>query len=546
MYYTGALIGSTLASGSLVVSKAAATGNVYMILVSQYISRFQYSMGVESATIPTAPLNTPFPLSLPTPFGMQTQLYKFSIADESIVRMNYTSYAGSTIAADISMFAPTGIVYTTDYHNFGSGYFRSGLAESNYLQSLYMGSGNYLVSFTSGGTSSANVEINTYPITNYTSTATFDMGVHTTKVFAVNIASPFEYQAFNVTLLSQLNASMVYQMSLFDDYNNYLSAYLGDGSAAANPGIGNVHTYGAWRGVRTAQNYTDPNAFGQRYFSGNQSLQKVTFVPTYAGRYFLILDFLNGFNTTWAGTSNALRWRFYPNLTVSLKLDISKPDLGTLSPSPRDVTYLTLDSSSGSGSTGVTLTSYPSGITTRMIGLKLTPKINTWTRITVTITNGTVGTTSNATPRSTTFYEKLFDRLRYGVNTFNPNNALTPQIWHDNTYHMVRGTSSPRNVTYIIEFGAYQPMMVRFMVAGYFSPPGVGTAAHTVVSISVSHFDTPVISGLTPATGAAPAGPSGAPFPLEIALIVVAVVAVALVVAFVVVKKRSGSSRSRS
>jgi hypothetical protein len=165
-----------------------------------------------------------------------------------------------------------------------------------------------------------------------------------------------------------------------------------------------------------------------------------------------------------------------------------------------EITYASLDSSSGSGSTSVTYTSAGSN-DLLMVGLKLTPKVNTWTRITVTIINGTSGATSNiTTTRDSTYYEKLVDKIRYGpvgseTNTFNPDNS--PAFFPWRTYYTVFGTSDPQNATYIIEFGALQSeTMVRFLIDVYSPPPGPGTAAHTVVSFSVSHYSTPVFSGL--------------------------------------------------
>jgi hypothetical protein len=529
-----------------VVSEALVSGSVYMVLVSQYISKFQYSMGVESAVIPTAPLNTPFLLSLPTPFGMNTQLYEFTISADSIARINYTSPAG-TIAPSISKLMPNGTVYTAGGASLGgTTYFQPGAAESNLQYMLYLSKGDYMLSFYSSGTASANMEIDTYPIVNYTSGTSFNMGVHTTQAFAINVSKAFEYQSLNVTLLSQLNASITYQVTVFDVFNRYLNSYVADGSSGSHPGIGNKEINGAWLGDRTTTNTTDPLVGAPprnpttRYFSGNESLQEAQFVPTYAGKYFLILDLTNGFNSTTAGINNATRWRFYPNLTVQLEINLSNPNPENIGPGVLDITYLTLDSSSGTGTTSVTLTSPAAGAVsvTRMIGLILTPEVNTWTRITVTITNGTVGTTTNKTARNPIYYERVFDELRYnGTNTFDPDNGLSPKVWQANTYHMVQGTSAPYSVTYIIEFGAFQrQMMIQFLTLGYLNT----TAHHTVVSINVSHFSTRVVSGLSPLAGPAPPGPA-APFPVTIVLVIVVVVVVALVVIFLVVRRRSRS-----
>lgn len=502
-------------SGTLkpLVSKAVVSGKVYVLLVGNYISRFQYSMGVESATVPTAPLNTPWLLSLPTPLGMTSQLYHFSITSESMVKMNYSNYAGGTLRAEIFKVTPRGTVYTTGLNNFGSGFFYSGAAETNYLHPLYFDIGDYMVNIlASSGSPTANVEINTYPIENYTAGTAFNLQVGTSKALAFNITSAFEYRAFNVTLLSQLNASINYRMTLFDDYCRELSTFYADGSSSYR-GLGNRKSGGTWQGVSNGQYYVDPPTT-QKYFNGNKTAQQCQFISTYAGRYFLIVDFRFGYNTTTSGGTNPTRWTFYPGLTVSLKIDLSLPDL--VSQGYYEIKYTTLDSSAGTAGTSVTFTG--AGVTTRLIGLKLTPKINAWTRISVSILNGTAST-----------YELLIDKIRYqSIRTFDYTEALG--LWP--AYKQVTNSYGYQNTTYSIEFGAFtSAMFVQFYVN---LPAG---AAHTVVSMNAQPFNTTGISGLSPPTGAPPT--AAGPFPVAIAVAIVVIVVVALVVVFIVVKKKS-------
>lgn len=526
------LLGSGGGSQSApVVSTAPISGKVYVVLVVNFISRISYSMGVEPASIPTAPLNAAFDVALPTPSGMLSVLYRFTLPSESVVRMNSTNVSG-VMSYYLTANSSAGVRYTTDQFTVGTKYIGSGYAESNYQNAMDLSAGEYLLYLSTVGTAEKQIQINAYPIVNYTFGTTFSFGVHTTKAFAVNIPTGFAFQSFNVTLLSQLNASMLYQMTLFDNYNRLLNAYLADGSSASNPGIGNVHTYGAWRGVRTAQNYTDPNGFGQRYFSGNQSLQQATFVPAYAGRFLLVLDFTNGFNTTTAGLANGNRWLFYPSLTVQLRIDLSKPNYLSFTPSVAAATPVTIDSSSGSGSNTVTLSTTGNNL----VMLTLTPKINTWTRISISITNGTSQRTAN-------FYEQIVDMIRYfgfhpggatpmGNFTFDRTRSLA--LWPAYT---VVGVSPRQNTTYVIEFGALtSTMAMRFIINN-------AGAAHTVVTLSVTHYSTPAFSGLAPGV---PAPGPGAPIPVTIILAIVVVVVVALVIIFIVVKKRSGSSSGRS
>jgi hypothetical protein len=503
-------------SGTLqpVVSKAVVSGKVYVVLVGNYISRFQYSMGVESTTIPTAPLNTPWLLTLPTPLLMTSQLYHFSLSNESMVKMNYSSYAGGTMRAEIFKITPTGTVYTTGEYNLGAGFFYTGAAENNFNYALHLGIGDYMVKFrASSGTPSANLEINAYPISNYTSGDAFNLQVGASIALAFNITSAFEYRAFNVTLLSHLNASMNYRISLFDDYGRYLNTYYADGNTARR-GLGNRQSSGTWQGVSNGQYYVDPSTT-QKYFNGNKTAQQCQFFSTYAGRYFLIVDFRYGYNTTTSGLSDLNRWRFYPGLTASLKIDVSQPDL--VSQGFYEIKYVTLDSSAGTAGTSVTFTG--AGATTRLVGLKLTPKINAWTRISVSILNGTRNT-----------YDRLYDKIRYqSIETFDYSESLG--LW--SPYKQVTNSYGFVNTTYTIEFGTFTSAM---FVLFYINLPG--GASHTVVSMNVQHFNATGISGLTPPTGAPPTGPS-APFPIEIAVVVIVIVVVALVVVFIVVKKRS-------
>jgi hypothetical protein len=516
-----------------VVSEAVATGTLYVVLVGNYVSRFQYSMGVEPATVPTAPLNTPWDLMLPTPpTNMSSQLYQFSIPSESMVIMNYTDVSNAaTIQADILKVTPTGTVYDTGSESLGSRYFQALPAEFNYYNAMYMGAGNYMLDFyIPSGSAEAYVEINTYPIANFTLGSSLSMGVHTTKALAINVTPAFQFNTFNVTLTSQLNASMTYVMSVFDSQNNILSVYLADGRSLLfeHPGLGNKESSGSWGGTSGLHDTVD----GLLNFGGNESTQINQFVPTYAGRYFIILSFLNGYNTTLDGS--ALHpWSHYNNLVMTLKINLSPPDLAAMG--VYEIRYVSLDSSSGSGTTSVTFTS-TSAPNVRLIALALTPEIDTWTRVTVTIINGTDGDISNVTHRTGNL-ETLYSILEpNGISTFDPGNYLPflPSL----TYYMVNGHAPGRqNATYNIEFGAFtKQMMIAFAPWVY----GSGIATHTVVTIKVTHFATQGISGLVPIAGTPPAAAS-APFPTTLVIVIAAVVVIALVIVFIVVRKRSGS-----
>jgi hypothetical protein len=519
--YWGTLSSTGTSTIEPLASEAPVSGTVYIVLVANYISRFLYSMGVEPTTVLQAPLNQVFPVSLPTPFGMHRQLYKFNIPAESMMRMNYTGYSG-TMYSTLYKEAPSGTVYSTTRVTLSSGssWIRSGSAESNYAYSLYMSQGNYLLAFDTSGTSAAQIEINTYPIANYTDTSTFSIGAHTTKALAFNVTSAFQWYAFNVTLTSQLNASMTYRLTTFDNYNRYLSAHSADGSGGANHGIGDKKVGGSWQGVGSAAYYVDPGPATQLTFNSNKTTQVASFIAPYAGRYFVILDFLNGYNTTTSGANNPNRWTFYKNLAVTLKIDLSKPNLSTLGLA--NIKTATLDSSSGTGSTSVVLST--AGL--NEISLTLTPVVNAWTRISVSILNGTRGS-----------FETLFDKARYiaiGPYAAGPyytfDNSETLGFWP--AYRQVANTFGYQNTTYSLEFGTLMPTMgIIFQI----TVPG--GAAHTLVSINVQHYATQGFSGL----GAMSLAPTytAAPFPVAIVLVIVVVVVVALVIAFIVVKKKS-------
>jgi hypothetical protein len=517
--YWGTLCSTGTSTIEPLASEAPVGGTVYIVLVANYISRFLYSMGVEPATVLQAPLNQVFPVSLPTPFGMHRQLYKFNIPAESMMRMNYTGYSG-TMYSTLYKETPDGTVYSTTRVTLSSGssWIRSGLAESNYAYSLYMSQGNYVLAFDTSGTSAAQIEINTYPIANYTDTSTFSIGVHAAKALAFNITSAFQYYAFNVTLMSQLNASMTYRLTTFDDYNRYLSLYSAVGTSG-NRGLGNREASGTWQGVASGSYNVDPSVT-TLYFNGNKTSQVASFIAPYAGRYFVILDFLNGYNTTTSGAGDANRWAFYKSLVVSLKIDLSKPSLSTLG--FVDIKTATLDSSSGTGSTSVVLST--AGL--NAISLTLTPVVNAWTRVSVSILNGTRGS-----------FETLFDKARcvvigpYAAGPYYTfDNSETLGFWP--AYKQVANVFGYQNTTYSLEFGT---LMSTMGIVFQITVPG--GAAHSLVSINVQHYATPGFYGLG-AMALTPTYPS-APFPVAIVLVIVVVVVVALVVVFIVVKKKS-------
>nr|MDO8099722.1 hypothetical protein [Candidatus Njordarchaeota archaeon] len=502
------------------VSRAPINGKVYIVLVGNWPSRLMYSMGVESTTVPTAPFNEPFYVELANPSGnsRHRMLYKFSLTADSMVRLNRTGYSG-TIYSVIYKFGSDGTVYSTIRRALGhpNSWIRNGLAETNLQYFLYMGRGDYMLAFDATSNSHATIEINTYPISNYSFGSPFNVNVHTTKAFAINITNALQYYAFNVTLLSQLNASITYQIALYDDYNRFLNSFSADGSDP-NRGIGNRQNNGAWQGVANGQYYVDPGPATQLYFNGNKSLQQCTFVSSHAGTYYLIIDVTNGYDTTNTGTDNAHRWTYYTGLTASLKMDLSGVDPTVPPLSATEIKYISLDSSSGTGSTSIVLTG-TGGSTYRIIALALTGKVNTWTMISVSITNGT-------SSRILANYELLYDRIRYlGSNTFDYD--YVQQLWP--AYAEV-GTTL-RNATYQIEFGDLMPTtMIQFRV----NVPA--TAAHTVVTFIVNHYNTTAFSGLTIPPSAL-AGPTTV-FPLEVLFIVVVIVAAALIVVFIVVKKK--------
>jgi hypothetical protein len=454
-------------------------------------------MGFSSAVIPTAPLNEQFTVELPLPAGSTYLAYKFNITEESMVKFNRTIVNGADMSATLVRIEPDGTVHVSTLSDIelGSSWIRSGLAEDAYNYAIYMPQGTYGLMFYSSGISSVALRINTYPITSYTPGTAFGMDVYTTRVLGFDVSTAFEYTAFNVTLLSELNASMNYRITLYDDYDRYIATYNADGGATTREGIGNRQDSGTWQGVNENYYDVDPSGSANKYFHGNMTAQQCLFVPTYAGRYFLVVDFRFGYNTTTDGLSDAERWRFYEDLTVSLRIDLSPPDPTSLVPGYNiyEVRYVSLDSSSGSASTTVTYDASGGSLTRRVLGLKLTPQVNTWTRVSVSIINGTSGGTTTGT-RGSTYYERIFDKIRYataGQNTFDSGNDIP--LFPDQTYYNVTGLVSPRNVTYTIEFGALMPeMMIRFLTYVYINT----TALHTVVTINVSHYSTPVFSGL--------------------------------------------------
>jgi hypothetical protein len=530
--YWGTLSTTGTSTIEPVVSEAPVSGTIYVVLVANYVSRFLYSMGVEPATVLQAPVNQVFPVTLPTPIGMHRQVYKFNLQNESMVRLNYTSSSAGSIYSQLYRLTPSGAVYWTNrlLLNSGTSWIRSGPAQSNYQYSLYMSKGTYLLAldtFGSGaGPFSATIEINAYPIVNYTSTASFNIGVHTTQAFAFNITSAFQYYSFNVTLTSQLNASITYRLTTFDDYNRYLSVYTADGTSAANHGLGNKETSGSWQGVASGLYYVDPGPATELNFNGSESSQVASFIAPATGRYFVIVDLLNGYNTTALGNSNANRWTYYKNLAVSLKIDLSKPNLSALGFIGIVPKYL--DSSSGSGSIKVILNA-TAGV--NAIFLTLKPAVDTWTRVNVLILNGT---------RSSV--ETLFDNAR--CTTIGPyaagpyytfDNAGTLGFWP--AYTPVTNTFGYLNTTYSMEFGALMTTMgILFQIT---VPAG---AAHTAVNITVQHYPTPGFSGLS-ASSIAPSVP-GVPAIVIVGIIVAVVIVVAIVVIYAILRKRTASGRS--
>lgn len=537
------ILGAT-GSGTLqpVVSEAVTSGTVYVVLVGNYISRFQYTMGVESATVPTAPLNALWQFALPTPTGMLSQLYTFSIPNESMVIMNYSNYVhpGTPIVATISKITSTGIVYSTTPADLGSGYLLTGYAQNNYQTAMYMSAGTYMLSLTTASATnppSADLEINAYPIANITSGAPVSIGVGTTEAFAINLASAFQFNALNVSLTTELNASMFYRLSVFDNQNILRATYNANG--VADPGIGNwlLHS-GSWQGITGGPFYTYDSGASTRTFAGNKSAQIDQFVNTYAGRYFLLLSFLNGYNDSTPGTASN-RWQYYENLAMTLDISVSAPPLASVNPvgAVYAIKYLSLDASSGSGSTSWTFTSAATA-STGLLVLALNTDIDTWTRVSVSIINGSAGGVANGTRSGHS--ELIYDTLQYGINTFDYLNAmpLLPSL----TYYMVHVNHSDGgtvDANYSVEFGAFtKQMMIAFLPLVNAST----TSAHTVVSINVSSFPTPGISGLGLEKGATPV--SSSPVLVAVVLVVVVVVIVALVVVFIVVRKKSGSRRS--
>jgi hypothetical protein len=212
---------------------------------------------------------------------------------------------------------------------------------------------------------------------------------------------------------------------------------------------------------------------------------------------------------------------------VSLKIDLSKPSLSTLG--VVDIKTATLDSSSGTGSTSVVLST--AGL--NAISLTLIPVVNAWTRISVSILNGTRGS-----------FETLFDKARcivigpYAAGPYYTfDNSETLGFWP--AYKQVVNAFGYQNTTYSLEFGTLMPTMgILFLI----TVPG--GAAHTLVSINVQHYATPGFSGL----GATSVTPPvlGVPAIVIIGIVVAVVVVAAIVIIYVIVKKRSGSGRSRS
>jgi hypothetical protein len=507
-----------------IVSTAPISGKVYVVLVVNFISRISYSMGVQPANILTAPLNAAFDVKLPTPSGAQSVLYRFTLPSESMVRLNSSSVSG-TMSYYITASSSTGVRYLTGPYTVGTKYIGSGYAENNYQNTLHLGAGEYVLQLYSSGSTEKQIQINTYSIESYTFGTAFTIGVHTTKAFAVNVTTGFNFESFNVTMLSKdFNRSMTYQIALFDAYNRLVNAFVADGSSASHFGIGNKETGGSWQGVAGGAYYVDPGPATQLDFSGNATTRQCVFIPSYAGTYFIVLDFLNAYNATDTGANNAHRWTFANSATEQLRIDLSKPDYSTFSPVVAAVTSVTIDSSTGTGSNTVTLST--TGV--NLVMLTLTPEVNTWTRISISITNGT-------SQRIASYYEQIVDLIRYygfhpggaapmGNFTFDRTRAL--QLWPAYT---VVGVSPQQNTTYVIEFGALtSTMAIRFLVNNL-------GAAHTVVSFSVTHYPTPAFSGLIP-----PVGPLPAPaFPVAIVVVIVVIVVIALVVLFIVVKKKS-------
>jgi hypothetical protein len=520
-----------------VVYKAPIAGKVYIVLTGSSFSWFDYSIGVDEATISTATLNAPFRVDLPTDLGMTTQMYKFNLTSESMVRLNYTlaTYA-PTLYSQILKYTPDGTLYKTQRLAIGTGsiasppysWLRPGATENNPEYALHLDAGEYILNFSMNtGTPGALVEVNTYPIHNYSSGTSFDLSVHGSIALAINASQEFDFYAFNVTLLSADNVSMQYKTVLIDDYNRFINAFYGNGTVLARAGIGNKEVNGVWQGTPPTGWYTryvDPT--GQPAFSGNKSSQISPFISSYAGRYFLILDCLQTYNTTTDGTVGA-HWAIYKDATVTLKIDLSRADLTA----HNDFQRVTLNSSSGTGSTSVNL---KNGSLSDLIFLVLTTKVNTWTRISISIVNGTSSANPHpALTRQSSRYEYVYDRIRYtyqGTQTFDPGNSLgiLKPVYTEVAF------GSYYNTTYVIEFGALRPtMMISFLID---VPSG---ATGGLVTFSVNHYNTSAFSGLAPIAHAAPSAGAGA-FLLEIGLIVGVAVAAALVVIFIVVKKKSG------
>jgi hypothetical protein len=452
---------------------------------------------------------------------MLSQLYHFTIPGDSMVIMNYSNYVhiGTPISGDIFEATPAGAVYDTGLASLGSSYIGLGYASSNLDNALYMTAGDYMLYLSTASATngpSANFEINTYPISNFTSGSLLSIGVGGISAFVINTPSAFHFDAFNVTLTSHLNASMTYAMDVFNNQNLRVSGYVGDGSNAGHAGIGNRETSGSWLG--TSGSFSTYQ--GARWFSGNESSGIAQFVSTYAGKYYVLFSFTNGYNTT------STPWQYYKNLVAAVKIDLYSPSsFGPVA----ETRYASLDSSSGTGTTTITFTG-GAVLNTRLIALALTPKVDTWTRVTVTITNGTVVGAANGTRGGG--YEALYDTLRpFAMNTFDYDNSLSnfmPAL----TYCMVHGATT----TYNIEFGAYAPQM---MIAFYPEIDAASVGAHALVTITVNHFATPGVSGLL-STVVSSTGPV-APFPVAILIVIVVVVVVVIVavIGFTMIRKRS-------
>jgi hypothetical protein len=199
---------------------------------------------------------------------------------------------------------------------------------------------------------------------------------------------------------------------------------------------------------------------------------------------------------------------------LSIRIDLSKPSLAYYSAT--DMKIVSLDTTSGSGSTQVVLTT--NGV--NVILLNLTDKVYTWTRISVSTINGSRWT-----------WETVIDRIRFDdtVGTFDRSDALG--FWP--APKTVTNTWGKDNQTYILEFGTVMPTTeIGFYIVEE-------TAAHTIVSFNVQHFNTTAFFGLGAVSVTPAVAPGGISSTVVLVIIIAVVAVVVIIVIYLIVRKRS-------